>query len=66
MTDYKEQQIDEAGPSVPVEIMGLDAAPMSGDEFNAVSNERLAKSWLEQRKALTQRKRNSSFAESYA
>ena len=26
-----------------VEIMGLDAAPMSGDEFNAVSNERLAK-----------------------
>ena len=52
MTDYKGNKIDEAGPSVPVEIMGLDAAPMSGDEFNAVSNERLAKELVEQRKAL--------------
>ncbi len=52
MTDYKGNRIDEAGPSVPVEIMGLDAAPMSGDEFNAVSNERLAKELVEQRKAL--------------
>ena len=52
MTDYKGNRIDEAGPSVPIEIMGLDAAPMSGDEFNAVSNERLAKELVEQRKAL--------------
>lgn len=52
MTDYKGNRIEEAGPSVPVEIMGLDAAPMSGDEFNAVSNERLAKELVEQRKAL--------------
>lgn len=51
MTDYKGRRIDAAGPSVPVEIMGLDTAPMSGDEFNAVSDERLAKELVEQRKA---------------
>ena len=51
MTDYKGKKINSAGPSVPVEIMGLDRAPMSGDEFNAVSDERLAKQLVEQRKA---------------
>ncbi|MCI6244754.1 MAG: translation initiation factor IF-2, partial [Eubacterium sp.] len=51
MTDYKGRKINSAGPSVPVEIMGLDRAPMSGDEFNAVSDERLAKQLVEQRKA---------------
>ena len=34
-----------------VEIMGLDSAPMSGDEFNAVSDEKLARALVEQRKA---------------
>ncbi len=51
MTDYRGKKINEAGPSVPVEIMGLDQAPMSGDLFNAVSDERLAKQLVEQRKA---------------
>ena len=51
MTDYRGRKINEAGPSVPVEIMGLDAAPMSGDLFNAVSDEKLARQLVEQRKA---------------
>lgn len=51
MTDYHGKPIDKAGPSVPVEIMGLDSAPMSGDEFNAVSDEKLARALVEQRKA---------------
>lgn len=51
MTDCHGTKIETAGPSVPVEIMGLDSAPMSGDEFNAVSDERLAKELVEQRKA---------------
>lgn len=50
MTDYNGKKINEAGPSVPVEIMGLDEAPMSGDEFNAVSDEKLARQLVEQRK----------------
>ena len=50
MTDYKGKKINSAGPSVPVEIMGLDAAPMSGDLFNAVSDEKLARRLVEQRK----------------
>jgi translation initiation factor IF-2 len=50
MTDYHGKAIEEAGPSVPVEIMGLDLAPMSGDEFNAVSDEKLARTLVEQRK----------------
>lgn len=51
MTDYRGHKINEAGPSVPVEIMGLDQAPMSGDLFNAVSDEKLARQLVEQRKA---------------
>ncbi|MBE6816876.1 MAG: translation initiation factor IF-2 [Ruminococcaceae bacterium] len=50
MTDYRGKKINAAGPSVPVEIMGLDSAPMSGDLFNAVSDEKLARRLVEQRK----------------
>ena len=50
MTDYMGKKLNSAGPSVPVEIMGLDQAPMSGDLFNAVSDEKLARRLVEQRK----------------
>lgn len=50
MTDYHGNAIESAGPSVPVEVMGLDSTPMSGDEFNAVSDEKLARTLVEQRK----------------
>lgn len=50
MTDYHGKKVNSAAPSVPVEIMGLDSAPMSGDAFNAVSDERLARELVEQRK----------------
>ncbi|WP_294955050.1 translation initiation factor IF-2 [uncultured Eubacterium sp.] len=51
MVDFQGKKINSAGPSVPVEIMGLDRAPMSGDLFNAVSDEKLARQLVEQRKA---------------
>lgn len=51
MVDCQGKKINSAGPSVPVEIMGLDRAPMSGDLFNAVSDEKLARQLVEQRKA---------------
>ena len=50
MTDENGKKINAAGPSVPVEIMGLDAVPESGDTVNAVSDERLARELVEQRK----------------
>ncbi len=43
MTDETGAQVTEAGPSVPVEILGLDAAPDAGDEFLVVSDERKAR-----------------------
>ena len=50
MTDENGRSLREAGPSVPVEIMGLDTVPSSGDLVNAVTDERLARELVEQRK----------------
>ncbi|MCQ2485958.1 MAG: translation initiation factor IF-2 [Clostridia bacterium] len=50
MTDYKGKKVKSAGPSVPVEIMGLAEVPNAGDIFDAVSDERLARELVEQRK----------------
>ena len=43
MTNDKGERVTEAGPSVPVEITGLDEVPVGGDIFDAVSDERLAR-----------------------
>ena len=51
MTDDKGRKVNEAGPSVPVEIMGLAEVPQAGDGFDAVNDERLARELVEQRKA---------------
>ena len=51
MTNYKGEKVQEAGPSYPVEITGLDDVPSGGDTFNAVSDERLARELVEQRKS---------------
>ena len=51
MTDDKGRKVSEAGPSVPVEIMGLAEVPQAGDNFDAVNDERLARELVEQRKA---------------
>lgn len=50
MTNDKGEAVREAGPSIPVEITGLDDVPSGGDIFNAVSDERLARELVEQRK----------------
>ena len=51
MVDDKGKTVKVAGPSVPVEIIGLDDVPQAGDELNAVENERMAKDLAEQRRA---------------
>jgi len=43
MLDENGQPIDEAGPSIPVEILGLDGTPDAGDVFAAVESERRAR-----------------------
>ena len=50
MLDDHGQQVEEAGPSVPVEITGLAEVPSAGDTFNAVEDERLARELVEQRR----------------
>ncbi|MCD7827002.1 MAG: translation initiation factor IF-2 [Clostridiales bacterium] len=50
MTDYNGKKVNEAGPSVPVEIAGLTETPNAGDAFDAVSDEKLARELVEQRK----------------
>ena len=50
MTNDKGRTVKSAGPSVPVEITGLAEAPVPGDEFNAVTDERMARELVEQRK----------------
>ncbi len=51
MIDDKGKNIKEAGPSVPVEIIGLAEVPEAGDEFNAVEDERMARTLAEQRRS---------------
>ncbi|MDR3149304.1 MAG: translation initiation factor IF-2 [Oscillospiraceae bacterium] len=49
MTNSRGEQIDEAGPSVPVEITGLSEAPAAGEDFSAVTDERMARELAGQR-----------------
>ncbi len=50
MINDKGQKIKEAGPSYPVEIVGLNEVPVGGDTFNVVTDERKAKQLVESRK----------------
>ena len=50
MTNENGRELKEAGPSVPVEITGLAETPNAGDVFDAVTDERLARELVEQRK----------------
>ena len=50
MTNDKGRTVKTAGPSVPVEITGLADVPAPGDEFNAVTDERMARTLVEERR----------------
>jgi translation initiation factor IF-2 len=50
MFDFRTKPIKKAGPSVPVQIMGLDTVPEAGDLFERVSNEKEARVIVEERK----------------
>ena len=50
MANAKGEKVTEAGPSVPVEIIGMGEVPGAGDDFHAVADERMARELVEQRK----------------
>ncbi len=50
MSNERGQKIKEAGPSVPVEITGLDTTPNAGDTFDVASDEKLARELVEKKK----------------
>ena len=50
MKDDKGKKVKSAGPSTPVEIMGLTDVPQAGDTFYEVKNEKMAKHLIEKRK----------------
>ena len=61
MTNDDGKRIQEAGPSVPVEIIGLAEVPGAGDIFDAVDDEKMARELVEQRKDKEKEERNKLF-----
>lgn len=52
MIDDKGQQIKEAGPSTPVQVLGLSTVPQAGDEFRVAPDEKTARTVGEARTSI--------------
>ncbi|MGD9042254.1 MAG: translation initiation factor IF-2 [Desulfobacterales bacterium] len=61
MLDDRGAQVESAGPSIPVEVVGLSGVPMAGDEFLALKDEKNAKQVSEHRQ---QKQRSKELAQS--
>jgi translation initiation factor IF-2 len=61
MFDFRGQSIEEAGPSVPVSVMGMNEVPIAGDLFQTVESEKEAREIAEERR-LSQEKREAEQA----
>jgi translation initiation factor IF-2 len=60
LVDDKGRQVKEAGPSMPVEVLGLSAVPSAGDPFTVVENEARAREVAAYRQGVLDRKRTTS------
>jgi translation initiation factor IF-2 len=60
MIDDKGKQVKVAGPSVPVEVLGLSGVPSAGDLFSVVENDARAREVAAYRQGLLDRKRTTS------
>jgi translation initiation factor IF-2 len=60
LVDDHGRQVKEAGPSVPVEVLGLSAVPSAGDPFTVVENEARAREVAAYRQGVLDRKRTTS------
>ena len=58
MFDQRGKRITKAGPSTPVQIMGLNAVPEAGDLFQVVANEKEGRAMVAQRKTEREAKKN--------
>ena len=50
MLDDRGNSLDEAGPSTPIEVLGLDGVPDAGDQVNAAEDDKVAKQVVEHRR----------------
>lgn len=62
MLDSRGDNLEEAGPSMPVEVLGLNSTPAAGDEFSVVENEARAREVSEYRQGLMRDKRAAAGA----
>ncbi|GLQ05196.1 translation initiation factor IF-2 [Sneathiella chinensis] len=62
LLDHRGNQVEEAGPSVPVEILGIQGAPVAGDDFAVTENEGKAKEIAEYRLRLEKEKKVTATA----
>jgi len=60
LIDDHGRQVKEAGPSVPVEVLGLSVVPSAGDPFTVVENEARAREVAAYRQGVLDRKRTTS------
>ncbi len=60
MIDDKGRQVNEAGPSLPVEVLGLSVVPSAGDPFTVVENEARAREVADYRQSVLDKKRTTS------
>jgi translation initiation factor IF-2 len=60
MIDDQGRQVKEAGPSFPVEVLGLSAVPSAGDSFTVVENEARAREVAVYRQSVLDRKRTTA------
>lgn len=60
MSDHKGKQLELAGPATPVEVIGLDAVPMSGDQVDVVTDDRVAKAVVDKRRETQLREASAS------
>ena len=60
LVDDKGRQVKEAGPAMPVEVLGLSGVPSAGDPFQVVENEARAREVAEYRSSVRNDKRTTS------
>ncbi|WP_157629992.1 translation initiation factor IF-2 [Thermonema rossianum] len=57
MTDHTGKRIKEAGPSTPVQILGLNGAPQAGDKFNVMDSDKEAREIANKREQILREQR---------
>ncbi len=60
MLDHRGQTLDVAGPSTPVEILGLDGVPEAGDQVNVAEDDKAAKQVVEHRRQMWRKRELAS------